>query len=66
MTGGAVGGRPRVTAVIICWNAGAALARLLDDLAAPQAGAGLDLDILMVDGGSSDGSVDVARRYGVP
>ncbi|MFQ5955093.1 MAG: TIGR04283 family arsenosugar biosynthesis glycosyltransferase, partial [Kiloniellales bacterium] len=34
--------------------------------AAPQAGAGLDLDILIVDGGSSDETVDIARRYGVP
>lgn len=64
VTGDEGDGGLRVTAVIICWNAGAELARLLDDLAGGS-DSGLDLDVLVVDGGSGDGSVDMARGRGV-
>jgi GT2 family glycosyltransferase len=52
----------RVTACVVSWNSGAQLAGALTTLTTQT---GVDLDVVVVDNASSDGSADVARDHGV-
>ncbi|MCR9220346.1 MAG: TIGR04283 family arsenosugar biosynthesis glycosyltransferase [Alphaproteobacteria bacterium] len=56
-------GDPVTLAVVVpTLNAEAAIGRALQALAAPTPG--IDLDVLVVDGGSTDATLDEAQRYG--
>ncbi len=52
----------RVTACVISWNSGPQLSGALETLTAQS---GVDLDVVVVDNASADGSADVARAHGV-
>jgi GT2 family glycosyltransferase len=52
----------RVTACVISWNSGHQLAGALETLTAQT---DVDLDVVVVDNASADGSVELARRHGV-
>jgi GT2 family glycosyltransferase len=51
----------RVTACVVSWNSGAQLAGALEAL---HGQTGVDLDVVVVDNASADGSADLARRLG--
>ncbi|MBS1861336.1 MAG: glycosyltransferase family 2 protein [Actinobacteria bacterium] len=55
-------GEPEVAVVVPTWNSAALLPRLLDSIAA-QEGA---IELLAVDNGSTDGTVDLLRERGIP
>jgi GT2 family glycosyltransferase len=50
----------RVTACVVSWNSGPQLAGALDSLLAQT---GVDLDVVVVDNASGDGSAELARTY---
>jgi GT2 family glycosyltransferase len=52
----------RVTAGVVSWNSGP---QLTDAIATLTAQTGVDLDVVVVDNASADGSAEVARRAGV-
>lgn len=52
----------RITACVVSWNSGTQLAGALDSLLAQR---GVDLDVVVVDNASGDGSPALARRAGV-
>ena len=52
---------PRMSAVVVAWNAGSTLAACVDSLRASAELAGESLQIVVVDNGSSDGAVDDLR-----
>lgn len=52
----------KVTACVVSWNSGDQLAGALETLAGQR---GVDLEIVVVDNASADGSPAVARRHGV-
>lgn len=52
----------RVTACVVSWNSGAQLDGALSSLTAQT---GVDLDVVVVDNASADGSAALARRHGV-
>ena len=49
---------PHVSAVLVAWNSGAALAACMDSLRTSADAAGLSLELVVVDNGSTDGSVE--------
>lgn len=53
---------PEVAVVIPSWNSAGLLPRCLDSLATQ----GVDLELLVVDNGSRDGSLELLRQRGVP
>ena len=53
---------PRVSVVLVTFNAGAGFEALLGKLSSQQAS--FDYEIIVVDSGSTDGTVELARRYG--
>jgi GT2 family glycosyltransferase len=55
-------GEPKVAVVIPTWNSAALLPRLLDSLAAQEE----PLELLAVDNGSSDGTVELLAKRGIP
>jgi GT2 family glycosyltransferase len=57
-----VSGGPEVAVVIPSWNSAALLPRCLDSVAAQGDG----VELLVVDNGSSDGTLDLLRERGVP
>lgn len=59
----AVQDRIRLSIVIPCWNAASTLAQCLNDIAAGTTSS-LDVDILIVDGGSNDDTTGIAERNG--
>jgi len=52
---------PRVSVVVVNWNGSEHLSSLLPSLASQK---GADYDVTVVDNGSSDDSVEVARQFG--
>jgi GT2 family glycosyltransferase len=52
----------RVTACVVSWNCGP---QLVGALGALTAQTGVDLDVVVIDNASADGSADVARAHGV-
>jgi GT2 family glycosyltransferase len=57
-----VSGEPKVAVVIPTWNSAALLPRLLDSIAAQ----GEPVELLAVDNGSGDGTVELLRARGIP
>jgi GT2 family glycosyltransferase len=57
-----VSGGPKVAVVIPTWNSAALLPRLLDSLAAQSE----PIELLAVDNGSEDGTVELLRERGIP
>lgn len=55
-------GEPKVAVVIPTWNSAALLPRLLDSIAAQEA----TIELLAVDNGSADGTVELLRERGIP
>ena len=53
---------PDVSAVIVAWNAGESLDRCLTSLRRSAGHAGVELEVVIVDNASADGSVDGVRR----
>jgi GT2 family glycosyltransferase len=57
-----VSGEPKVAVVVPTWNSAALLPRLLDSLASQ----GEPVELLAVDNGSRDGTVELLRERGIP
>jgi len=57
-----VSGEPKVAVVIPTWNSVALLPRLLDSIASQAE----SIELLAVDNGSSDGTVELLRERGIP
>jgi GT2 family glycosyltransferase len=57
-----VSGEPEVAVVIPTWNSEALLPPLLDSIAAQEG----PIEVLVVDNGSEDGTVDLLRKRGIP
>jgi len=58
----APGSSPKVSVVIPTLNAGSGFGDLLDKLSAQETGFGYE--VVVIDSGSTDGTVELARRYG--
>jgi N-acetylglucosaminyl-diphospho-decaprenol L-rhamnosyltransferase len=54
--------RPPIAVIVVTWNSGDVLGALLDSLDAAMEG--IEWQLIVVDNGSSDQSVDLARGYG--
>lgn len=52
--------RPKISLITVCWNSAAVIKTALDSVLAQK---GVDLEYIVVDGGSSDGTVDILREY---
>lgn len=50
----------KISLITVCWNSAAVIKTALDSVLAQK---GVDLEYIVVDGGSTDGTVDILREY---
>lgn len=53
----------KITVITACWNAVATIGDVIDSLRRQQLPVGVELEHIIVDGGSTDGTADVIRKF---
>lgn len=53
----------RISLITVCYNSAATIRTALDSVFAQQTPAGLEIEYLVIDGGSTDGTVEILKEY---